>query len=191
MEAPIGEQTLVPGGPDHALALMVAVARGDQSALGALYDTYGSQLLAIGLRMLRARAAAEDVLHDVFVEVWQRAGTYDASRGTVWTWLAMRMRSRCLDRLRSAAWRAGTSSVAVDDGHPQLVTEPVEPNRPDLDRIASLMRTLSDEHQEVIALAYFEGLTMPEIADRISIPVGTVKSRVRVALERLRDGVAG
>jgi RNA polymerase sigma-70 factor (ECF subfamily) len=164
-------------------ALVAALARGDRSALAALYDRYAGVLMGVGLRRLGDRVDAEEVLHDVFVEAWRTAGTYDPARGTVRAWLVTRMHSRALDRLRSP-------SLARRDG---LDAAP-EARAPDADpagelerrRVSAALAALPAEQREVIELAYFAGLSASEIASRTSLPVGTVKSRTAAALDKLR-----
>ena len=172
---------------DHACLL--ALARGDLTALARLYDQYGGLLMAVGMRILSDRREVEDLLHDVFMEVWRQAKTYDAARGSVRAWLAMRMRSRALDRVRAA----GRSKVVLFDG-------PEAPDRPDdgadpsenLDgkTVRAALAALPDEQRAVLELGYFGGLSSSEIATELGIPIGTVKSRVARGLAQLRVGLA-
>lgn len=170
-------------------ATMIQVAAGNRTALGELYATYGSLMLALGERMLGNSREAEDVVHDVFVEVWQRAGQYDPTRGTVRTWIAMRMRSRCLDRLRSPERRRGTDLESAGAqamvGHTEL-----DPSIADHPRVLEALRELPEPQREVLVLGYFEGLSSSEIASRLSVPVGTVKSRVAAGLRKLRTALS-
>lgn len=166
-----------------------AVARGDREALGLLYDRHAPLLLALGVRIFSDRREAEDVLHDVFVEVWKRAGDYDPRRGSVKTWLALRMRSRCLDRVRSAAYSRGRPLSDAGEVERDRATHgaPAEvEGAPDRSRVRAALTGLSDEQRVVLELGYFEGLSSTEIAERLGVPVGTVKSRVRIGLGHLR-----
>jgi RNA polymerase sigma-70 factor (ECF subfamily) len=159
---------------------------GDREALAALYDRYAPALLALAQRLLRNQTDAEDLLHDFFIEVWQNAHSYDGQRGSVHSWLVVRLRSRALDRLKSAAYRRAaqeqTSSAALDE-----LISPGDPasadGSPGLSRALAL---LSPHEQVLLELAYFEGYTLAEVAGRLSLPLGTVKSRLRRLLERLR-----
>jgi RNA polymerase sigma-70 factor, ECF subfamily len=168
-------------------ALLVrAIANGDRGALAALYDQYGSLLFALALRILRDRREAEDLLHDVFLEVWRSAASYDPKRGKVRTWLLIRMRSRALDSLKSARVSRRVDgdertleTVAVDD--PSL--------EPDRARLRQVVAELPAEQRAVLELAYFEGLSGSEIAARLAVPIGTVKSRTAAALTKLRAGL--
>ena len=167
-------------------SLMIEVAAGNQPSLAALYDRYASLMLALGLRIVGDRGAAEDLLHDVFVEVWQKAGDYDRSRGSVRAWLLLRMRSRALDRVRSAHRRR---TEQLEEG----AADRIEGKHADPSASAerSLIRRaladLPDEQREVLELAYYEGLTTTEISEQVSVPVGTVKSRMNAARAKLRS----
>lgn len=167
---------------DLDVADLAATARGDRQALARLYDRHAPILLALGVRLMGERREAEDILHDCFVEVWRHAGDYDPRRATARTWLAMRMRSRCIDRLRSVGWSRRES---LPDQGPGLIADET-PDNADTDRLSSALSELPNEQRDVIVLAYFEGFSSSEIAERIQIPIGTVKSRVRAAMTRLR-----
>jgi RNA polymerase sigma-70 factor, ECF subfamily len=173
-----------PGSPDDG-ALCLALAGGDRQALATLYDRHAPLLMALGMRLLGARAPAEDVLHDVFLEAWHHARDFDPARGTVRAWLMTRMRSRCLDRRASASRQAQLAS--------DLAKEPDAPFRPgaDLDsqRLQGRIAGLAEELAEIVELAYFDGLSSSEIARRLDIPIGTVKSRMARALSTLRQGL--
>ncbi|HRE91676.1 MAG TPA: sigma-70 family RNA polymerase sigma factor [Myxococcota bacterium] len=162
------------------LALLV---RGDRQALARLYDRHAPLLLALGVRLLSDRREAEDVLHDCFVELWRHAGDYDPRRASVKTWIALRMRSRCIDRLRSAGW---TRRETVPERTLESVAAPAHSDGADSDRLEKALDELPPEQREVLRLTYFEGLSSSEIAEKIRIPIGTVKSRVRAAMTRLR-----
>ncbi len=175
---------------------IAAVARGDRRALGALYDRYSSLMLGLGVRVLKNRELAEDVVHDVFIEVWKRAGQYDATRASVRSWIFMRMRSRCLDVVRSAKYRKTTFAEELDAGRlnatlPGEWVAMLPDDMVDLIRLRDLVRTLPERQREVLVLGYFKGMSSTEMAAQLSIPVGTVKSRVRAALAALRDTLGG
>ena len=197
MSLPAGEQVRpppregeIPADPEGDVALMAALAAGDRQALGQLYDRQGPLLLALGLRMLGDRAVAEDVLHDVFLEAWHHAREFDPTRGTVRAWLVTRMRSRCLDR-RATATRQ--QRLAEDAARQQDTTALPDEAAGPLDgaRVRTQLGALSPDLSVVVELAYFDGLTSSEIARRLQIPIGTVKSRMARALESLRQGLLG
>ena len=171
------------------LRLMAALAAGDQQALGQLYDRQGPLLLALGLRNLGERAVAEDVLHDVFLEAWHRAREFDPGRGTVRAWLVTRMRSRCLDRRNTTVRQTRLAEDAARQM--QAGTAASDEAAPPLDgaRVRDQLGTLSSDLAAVVELAYFDGLSSSEIAQRLQIPIGTVKSRMARALESMRQGL--
>ena len=171
---------------DSDIDVLRRLANGDRAALGVLYDRHAPVLLALGVRIVRVRREAEDLLHDVFLELWRHAGDYQAERGSVKSWMLLRMRSRCLDRVRSH----GYSRVVALDGEREGVlrggvTE-LDERRLDGARLKGLLERLPVGQREVLALGYFEGLSFSEIATRLDIPLGTVKSRVSAAMQTLR-----
>jgi RNA polymerase sigma-70 factor (ECF subfamily) len=175
--------------PPGDVSLMAALAAGDRQALGQLYDRQGPLLLALGLRILGDRAVAEDVLHDVFLEAWHHAREFDPTRGTVRAWLVTRMRSRCLDR-RTTATRQ--QRLAEDAARQQEATASPDEGAPvDGARVRTQLGVLAPDLAAVLELAYFDGLSSSEIARRLQIPIGTVKSRMARALESLRQALLG
>ena len=171
---------------DDDIACIFRVAGGDQAALGELYDRHGAALLALGARVLRDRHEAEDLLHDVFVEVWQKAATYDPARGSVRAWLAIRMRSRALDRVRAPL---RTRARAIGDDLDRIASvPPVEST--DASSVLRKLASLPPEQQSVLLLGYFDGQSCSEIAESEGVPVGTVKSRMAAALSKLRAQLA-
>jgi RNA polymerase sigma-70 factor (ECF subfamily) len=167
-------------------ALLVrSIAAGDKTALSRLYDRYCGQLMALGIRMLGGRSDAEDLLHDVMLEVWKRAGDYDPTRGTVRAWLCLRVRSRALDRKKSPRV---ARAVAWDDARANETEAPhMDPGlRMERERVRKALATLSQEQKDVVELCYFAGLSTAEAAERLQCPVGTVKSRLSAARDRLR-----
>ncbi len=181
-----------PVGADADVLAIRRVANADRAALAELYERHAPLLLGLGIKMLRDRAEAEDILHTVFVEVWQRAGDYAPGRGSVRGWLALRMRSRCLDRLRRAEVRrrddsedATVAAIEPDDG--AAVAELAIEGR----RVREALKTLPDDERAVLLLGYFKGLSSTEIGTRLGIPSGTVKSRVRRGINSLRAALGG
>jgi len=172
-------------------ALLGAMAEGERDAFGILYDRYATLMLAVGQRILRDRREAEDLVHDVFVEAWKQAATYDVSRGTVRTWLLLRLRSRALDRRKSAG-SSRVTPVEPSKLAESQVAAPSDPSdAPDRAAVIDALSNLSTDQRAVVELAYFEGLSCSEIAERVMVPVGTVKSRMAAALSRLRTELVG
>jgi len=166
-------------------ALVGRMARGDRPALSALYTRHAPRVLALAMQILHDRAEAEDVLHDVFLEAWQKAATYSEERGTVGAWLSLRARSRSIDRRRSAPHARSVSLEALGaDGPPDPSVDPARIQ--DHRRLGKAFAVMTTDEQQVIVLGYFEGLSSSEIAEQLGAPVGTVKSRTRSALQKLR-----
>ncbi|MCE9574875.1 MAG: sigma-70 family RNA polymerase sigma factor [Deltaproteobacteria bacterium] len=172
--------------PDPDVEIVRAIAAGDRSAVATLYDRHSSMLLGLALRIVRDRREAEDLLHDVFLEVWKAAKSYDPVRGRVRTWLAVRMRSRALDQQKSArvSRNAGDDSVLE-----RVAAESDLAESPDRTRVRRALGELPPEQRQVLELGYYEGLSCSEIAERIGAPIGTVKSRVAAALGKLRTSL--
>lgn len=179
-----GQRVVSPAADDDDVALVRAVAAGDRAALARLYDRYASILLALALRIIRDRREAEDLLHDVFLEVWRSAKDYDLARGRVRTWLIIRMRSRALDVTKSARVSRRSGDPEVLD---RMVAEGDVAGSPDRQRVRAALAELSADQRQVLELAYFDGQSCSEIAERIGIPIGTVKSRLAAGLGKLRQ----
>ncbi len=167
--------------------LLRAAGAGDRAALGQLYDRFAPSLLAVAQRIVGSPREAEDVVHDVFLEAWHRARHYDPQRGTVRTWLMLRLRSRSLDRLR-AARRA--HAVSLEDSS---MAQPTEGRASDTAVRAidgkALSRAVLDlppDQRAVLELGYFAGQSCAEIATALCVPIGTVKSRMSRAIAHLR-----
>lgn len=172
-------------------ALITAVAAGDDAAMRRLYDLFAPLVTAISVRMLPDRAAADELVEDVFVELWQRASQYDGSRSRLATWIATIARSRGIDRLRARQrrGRAGSAEDAARDTVAAAESDPVVGALASEQRVrvSKALRALAPEQREALELAYFAGLTQVQIAERLARPLGTVKSHMRLGLIRLRD----
>ena len=169
--------------------LLHAIARGDEQALASLYDRYRVILFSLVLRILHSRDDAEDVLQELFLQVWKRASDFDESRGRPFTWLVTLARSRAIDRLRSlsARDRAVTESVraAAPDEWVDAVDDAIRSEQSAVVRRA--LAELPEEQRRALLLAYFEGLTQTEIAARLGAPLGTIKTRMRSGMLKLRE----
>jgi RNA polymerase sigma-70 factor (ECF subfamily) len=168
------------------------MAAGDREAFGRFYDRYAPLVFPLVLRIVRDRADAADVLQDVFWEAWQGAPSYDPTRGTPEAWMITRARTRAIDRVRAVRRRSETFVPPVDEG---LAAAPREAGGDAAERaedrgiITAALGRLPSAQREVIELAYYAGLTQTEIAERLKQPLGTVKTRIRLGLERLREAV--
>jgi len=181
------------GGDDQTL--MELVARGDTAALDVLYARHAPLVFALCLRIVRSRPEAEEVLQEVFWELWRSGDRYLAERGSVRVYLVQLARSRALDLLRM---RRRRENLLASAGGPTVIaaeTRGEDMNKgalaaaivgEDSQRVRSALRVLSDAERCVVMLAYFDGLSQSEIAARLGEPLGTVKTRTRRALMRLR-----
>jgi RNA polymerase sigma-70 factor (ECF subfamily) len=173
--------------------LLRAVARGDESAFARVYDRFSPILLGLLLRILHSRAEAEDVLQEVFLQVWQQARSFDASRGRAFTWLVTLARSRAIDRLRALDSRERAAQRSADDAPPAAApqdwadAEAIRAERADAVRDA--LGELPDEQRQVLLLAYLEGMSQSEIAAAKNQPLGTVKTRTRAGLKKLSESL--
>lgn len=174
------------------VALLKAIARRDEPALGLLYDRYRAILFGLLLRILNNREEAEDVLQEVFWQVWRRAGDFDEERGRPFTWLVTLARSRAIDRIRSLASRervAVASVLETVDEVSDAATDAFKSEQRGL--VASALDQLPEEQKRPLMLAYFDGLTQSEIAASLGAPLGTVKTRMRTGMIKLRELLAG
>jgi RNA polymerase sigma-70 factor, ECF subfamily len=177
-------------GSESSAALLAAIAAGDRDAFSRFYDLTAPMAFGLIRRVLRDPEAAAEVLQEVFWQVWQDASRYDPARGTPEAWLVMRAKTRAIDRLRSIRRRDRTFVAPVDESVAQR-REDQAPNpavvAEDRGLIQTALAQLPEAQRRVIELAFFEGLTQSEIAARLGEPLGTVKTRARLALggERL------
>jgi RNA polymerase sigma-70 factor (ECF subfamily) len=183
-DAPVPDQRLVG-----------RMAEGEDIALGELYDRYGRTLYALAMAIVREPADAEEVVVDAFGQAWRQASAFDPRRGSVGAWLATIARSRALDMVRARGRRARAYERAAqlsDDG----IATPIAGLGPDPGRgaersearrlVAQALATLPEPQRVAIELAYFEGLSQSEIAERLAEPLGTIKTRMRTGMEKLR-----
>ena len=168
--------------------LVAEAARGEVKAFAALYDRFAGIMLSTAKRMLGDKGGAEDLVHDVFMEVWRNCDNYEPHRVTVRTWILVRLRSRALDRLRSASVRreVTTDDVSPGEAAPALEDPALAPDRA---AVVQALAELPDEQRLVIELSYFHGLSSSEIAERMGSPLGTVKSRTAAGLAKIRSAM--
>jgi RNA polymerase sigma-70 factor (ECF subfamily) len=168
--------------------VLARIARGDTDALGALYDRYAPTLFPIALRILRVRAEAEDALHDAFVVVSERAAQYTPDRGTVSAWLVTLVRNLCIDRARRRERRGALlQREAAEPPESTRSPESQADAKTNRARIRAALDALPEAQRDTLLVAFFEGLSYPEIAERDGVPLGTVKSRAARAMAALRD----
>jgi len=165
------------------------LAAGDMRAAEELYDRYAGQVLALARRILRDDGDAEDVVQEVFSQAWRTAQRFETSRGTVAGWLLVMARTRSIDRLRARQARPDTRSNLFPDtlAAPGVPVSDLMLSEEQSVRIREALRGLPDAQRSALELAYFEGLTQSEIAQRLTEPLGTIKTRIRTALGTLRQ----
>lgn len=171
--------------------LILRIAQGDEGSLSILYDRHASLLLAVAIRILGDRGEAEDAVQAVFVRIWKEASRYDSRKAPVRVWLVFCVRHAAIDRVRRREVQQKITRQAV-------LRYPLEPSEADVpwvkenqERIVEAIGTLPAEQKEAIELAYFEGLSQSQIAVRLEQPLGTVKTRLRLGMGKLREALAG
>jgi RNA polymerase sigma-70 factor (ECF subfamily) len=176
------------GARKQLAAALARVARGDRGALRLLYRDTSAKLFAVCMRILRDEGEAEDVLQDIYITVWRRAGTFDPARASPITWLVAIARNRSIDRLRSGAgakrMQAFDEASEVSDNVPSALAQ-LE-NSQEQQRLIDCLSELEPLHAVAVRSAFLEGATYDELARRMNIPLGTVKSWIRRSLLRLR-----
>jgi RNA polymerase sigma-70 factor (ECF subfamily) len=177
---------------ENDVALLSAIAARDEVALAQLYDRYRAILFGLLMRILNNREEAEDVLQEVFLQVWRKAEDFDENRGRPFTWLVTLARSRGIDRLRTLAARERVAEAGAREPSEEIsdaATDAFKSEQRGL--VSDALAKLPDEQKRPIMLAYFEGLTQSEIATNLGAPLGTVKTRMRTGMMRLRELLAG
>jgi len=173
---------------DNPIALLQQMASGDREAFRRFYDRYASLAFTFALRLLGSRSDAEDLVQEVFLQVWRQAQSYSSERGSPEAWLITMTRSRAIDKLR-ANRRRETSPLSPDEAtyveRGPSVVPPTQTSEAKL-TVQGVLVKLPEMQRIVLELAYFDGLTQSEIADHLGEPLGTVKTRMRAGLERLR-----
>ncbi len=187
-------ETDAPASDAHLLS---RTAEGDESAVAELYDRYGGVVYAVVYRIVGQKADAEEVVMEAFAQVWRDARRFEGARGSAAAWLTMISRSRALDHVRSRDRRerlntsaareapAGSPTTGHWGGDPGYQVEQNERQR----RVAEALGALAPAQRQAIELAYFEGLSQSEIAERLNEPLGTIKTRVRLGMLKLRDAL--
>ena len=174
--------------------LLERVAGGDHAAFSEIYRRYSPAAFGLASRILGERSMAEEVLQEVFLSVWRRAGAFDPARGSVRSWLFAQIHHRSVDVVRREEAERRRSQVEVprpeaDERLDEVVEESWLAAR--RENIRAALGTLPDEQRTMIELAYYRGLTQSQVAEATGVPLGTVKSRTLTAMRRLRDKLAG
>ena len=170
-------------------SLVARMQRRDPNALAELYDRYGRVTFSLIIRIVRDAGTAEDLVQETFLRVWNRVHGFDAQKGSIGPWLLAVARNRAIDYLRSAGGRERNAVEFEETDHPALYCDMEREllTSDKVRRVKTAVEKLSPNHRQVIELAYFEGLSQTEMAERMGQPLGTVKTWVRAALKTLRD----
>jgi RNA polymerase sigma-70 factor, ECF subfamily len=175
--------------------LLARVVKGDQQAFSQLYDYSSTLLFTLAVRMLGNREEAAELLQDVYLEVWRKVSRYDVGRGTPIAWLITLTKSRAIDRLRARASRGYRATNSLEGGTATQVADPApSPFETQADQelrtaIGAAVAGLPQSQQQAIELAYYEGLSHTEIATRLNQPLGTVKTRIKLGMSKLRESL--
>jgi RNA polymerase sigma-70 factor (ECF subfamily) len=183
--------------PHDDLSVIARLRSGDASAVGALYDRHAPVLLAFAIKLTGDRDEAEEVVMDAFTQAWRDAARFDPARSSVGAWLTMITRSRALDRVRARGRRHRLAAAVAAEG-PDATAGPA--HIPPADRgveqterhaaVAAALATLPDAQRTAVELAFFDGLSHVEVAERLQQPLGTIKTRIRLGLLKLREQLA-
>jgi RNA polymerase sigma-70 factor, ECF subfamily len=165
------------------LAIVTGLKTGDQSAMAALYDRYSSVVYAVALRVLGDTGAAEDVLQEVFLQLWRNPGAFDAARGSLGSWLAVITRNRAIDSLRKRRPETDIEDVVLSVA-PDLAAE-AERSRV-AEKVRGVMGSMAAAQRSALEMAYWQGMSHSEIAEKTGEPLGTIKTRIRAGLIALR-----
>lgn len=175
--------------------LLRCISEGDRSAFARFYDQYSSLLFSIAIKILNDSNEAEDVLQEVFVQIWRRAGDYDARLGKPSSWVVTMTRNKAIDRIRASQRRArlieqATSELAADPAPKMTANETVCGHENTL-LIGAALADLPLDQRQAIELAFFRGLTQNEISEALKEPLGTIKARIRRGMLKLREKLGG
>jgi RNA polymerase sigma-70 factor (ECF subfamily) len=165
------------------ISLVSAIRSGDEGAMATLYDRYSSIVYAVGLRVLGDTGAAEDILQDVFMQLWRNPGVFDANRGNLGAWLAVITRNRAIDTLRKRRPETDIADIVVSV-EPDMAGD-AERSRA-MEKVRGTLGGMPAAQRSALEMAYFDGLTHTEIAEKTGEPLGTIKTRIRAGLMALR-----
>jgi RNA polymerase sigma-70 factor (ECF subfamily) len=172
--------------------LLHKITRREAAALSILYDRYGRLLFSVAYHLVGNQALAEEIMLDIFRRVWEKAGSYRADRASVRTWLTSMTRNRAIDMLRRESVRPERDSVSWEE----LLVEPPTASRSpeaavshqiEMQKVHTALAKLPKEQQDVLAMAYFHGYSHSQIANQLELPIGTVKTRIRLGMQKLRQ----
>lgn len=176
--------------------LVRRIAQGDKTAMAELYDRFSRPLYATAVRVVNDPTEAQDIVHDVFITLWEKAATFETTRGSAFAWALTLTRNRAIDRVRMRRRRtdllagAAPSDLGYDEAHAGASTTDNASLGDEAREVRAAVATLPPDQKRALELAFFSGLTQQQIAEKLSEPLGTVKARIRRALLKLRDSLA-
>jgi len=180
--------------PNRDVELLRRISEGDRSAFSEFYDHYSPLFFSVALRILNDHKEAEDVIQEVFLQIWEKAGNFDSRLGKPSSWGVTFVRNKSIDRIRSSVRRAKLmeSAAAEVDSTPEMpsANETLH-GRDKAELIRTAVTTLPQEQRQAIELAFFKGLTQHEISEKLSEPLGTIKARIRRGMMKLREKLEG
>jgi RNA polymerase sigma-70 factor (ECF subfamily) len=179
------DQLLEPKTKYNEPELVALLKEQSNEAFNYLYDNYSGALFTIINQIVPDKDHASDVMQEVFVNIWRKIGTYDASKGRLFTWMLNIARNAAIDKVRSKGYKDSQRNVAIEDGENRITNSGTETAVSDVG-LKKIISKLSDEYRRLIDLSYFQGFTHDEIAKIMGIPLGTVKTRIRTAISQLR-----
>lgn len=182
-DSPMTDRAVAGRKPDD---LLILVSQRDRDAFSALYDELSPLVFGLALKICRSRALAEEVTQEVFVQVWDQAGRFDRDRGSARSWVATIAHRRAVDAVRKAQSAANREEAVTPEPPLSDVADEVV-DLDEMERVRGAMDNLSQLQREAIELAYFRGLTYREVAERLDVPLGTIKTRMRDGLARIRE----
>jgi RNA polymerase sigma factor (sigma-70 family) len=158
----------------------------DKKALSYLYDNYSASLYGVVIRIVKSEEQAEEILQDAFLKYWNRFGEYDEKKGKLFTWMVNIARNLAIDKIRSKENKERGKTDGISDNVYLSDHSYSEKNKPEFIGVREMLNVLSAEQKELLELMYFQGYTQSEISEEYGIPLGTVKTRIRSAVSRLR-----
>jgi RNA polymerase sigma-70 factor, ECF subfamily len=176
------------GDAANDMRLVARIRAGDETAMSELYDRYGKVVYAVALRVLKETGAAEDVLQEVLVQLWRKPDSFDASRGSLAAWLTVITRNRAIDRVRKRRPEVELEDIVIAGG-PDLSDAAERALM--VEKVRGVLMEMNPDQRKALELAYFEGLTHTEIAEKTGEPLGTIKTRIRSGLQQLRAKFGG